>query len=100
MTETVLKTELAGESTEHDATEPSVRVVNEVAAATDADPLSMAPLYETIDPDALDQLVAAEIDGYVHFTYAGHEVTVHGDGAVVVDGRTAEADAADAEDDR
>lgn len=93
MTETLLKTELAGADTDHDdttAAEASVRVVSEVAAAADADPLTMAPLYETVDPDALDKLVASDVQGHVQFTYAGHEVTVHGDGAIVVDGRIEE----------
>lgn len=41
---------------------------------------ALSPLYERIDPDALDALLAAgtgrEADCAVTFTYAGHRVTV------------------------
>lgn len=43
------------------------------------------PLYRAIDPDALDRLVAAGEDVRVTFTYAGHAITVRGDGTVDVD---------------
>lgn len=72
--------------TESEAALPSVRVVNAVAVVADEDPLTMAPLYDVVDPDALDRLLDGEIDGQVQFAYAGHEVTVYGHGAVVVDG--------------
>ena len=78
------------QTSERDVAAPSVRVVNAVAAKTDADPLTMKPLYDVVDPDALDRLVAAEVAGHVQFVYDGHEVTVHGDGSVVVDGDLAE----------
>lgn len=65
---------------------PSVRVVEAVAAATDADPVAMDPLYDVIDPDALDQIVASEIEGHVSFEFCGQNVAVHGDGTVVVEG--------------
>lgn len=63
----------------------SVRVIETVAAATGEDPLAMAPLADAIDPDALDGLVDAGFEGHVSFSYAGHEVTVDGAGAVLID---------------
>lgn len=80
--------QFADEST----TPPSVRVIEAVDDATDADLLSMEPLYETIDPDALDAMVESGIDGHVRFEFNGHDVTVYGDGTVVVDGRTTGGD--------
>lgn len=74
---------------QEDATLASVRVIEAVAEATDEDPLAMAPLSEAIDADALDSLDAAAFDGRVQFAYAGHHVTVHGDGTVEVAGRGA-----------
>lgn len=48
------------------------------------------PLYEVIDPDALDTVVASmtrrpdELTGRVEFPYSGYEVTITGDGHVSV----------------
>lgn len=47
----------------------------------------LPPLYESIDPDVLNEVVAAVPGVRVHFEYAGRDVTVHGDG-VDVDGET------------
>lgn len=67
---------------------PSTAIVQTVAVAADAEPTSIEPLYESVDPDALDRLVRSYEDGstdvVVTFPLAGHEVTVHGDGEVVV----------------
>ncbi|WP_418282685.1 HalOD1 output domain-containing protein [Halorubrum sp. DTA98] len=60
----------------------SERVVRKVATATDSDSLELPPLYGSIDPDALDRLVAQLSDGEITFTYADHEVVVSGDGTV------------------
>ncbi|UPV99123.1 hypothetical protein M0R88_11360 [Halorussus gelatinilyticus] len=71
----------------------SQSVVEAVAEAEDVDPMELSPpLYEVIDPDALDQVFAASptngrMDGQVTFTYNGYEVTVSGDGYVSVEER-------------
>ena len=90
MTETLQRTTAAAQNAEpDDSILPSLRVIDAVASATRTDPLTMDPLYEAIDPDALDDLfTGAAVGGHVHFEYAGHEVTVHADGSVVVDGQT------------
>lgn len=89
MTDTALQTSgdviEASDAVEHQV-EASVRVVTAVADATDADPTTMEPLFEAVDPDALDQLVAAGIEGHVNFEFCDHDVTVHGDGTIFVDG--------------
>ncbi|WP_247731426.1 HalOD1 output domain-containing protein [Halovivax limisalsi] len=82
-------------TTDYDAP-VSERVIEEVAAATDADPLEMTPLYDVLDPDALDALFSTgtgQTNGELRFTMAGCEVVVHGDGEVVVTptGRSARA---------
>ncbi|WP_411963939.1 HalOD1 output domain-containing protein [Haloferax sp. YSMS24] len=52
----------------------SKAVVEAVAAAKDVDPLSIQPLYEVVDPDALDLLFASPSSetirsgGHVEFT--------------------------------
>lgn len=73
---------------------PSLRVVDALAAATDTDPLELAPLYEVVDPEALDRLFDADATGRarVQFEYDGHAVEVRGDGTVAVDGTVHDAD--------
>ena len=73
-----------------DGEAPSNAVVELVADANGVSPVDIeTPLYEAIDPDALDRFVAstdAASDTVLEivFTYAGHEVTVRGDGTVVL----------------
>lgn len=66
----------------------SSAVVHAVADAEGADPLDLTPLYDAVDPDALDSLFAsltgegaASIDE-VSFEYEGYDVTVTADGSV------------------
>ena len=71
-----------------DATRASTAVVEMVAIAADVEPSALEPLYDTVDPEALDALIgrsgAAGIHTEVGFTYAGFDVTVGGDGEVTV----------------
>jgi len=66
-------------------------VIATVAEAEDRDPTEISPpLYEVINPEALDQLFAAtpttgRMSGEVRFSYKGYEVTVSGDGYVSVE---------------
>jgi hypothetical protein len=65
-------------------------VVLAVAEATDADPLDLDPLYDCVDPDALDDLFesgddgTARLSGSFTFEYEGCDVAVHADQRVVV----------------
>ena len=70
------------------STPPSTGVVETVAAVADSDPTALDPLYGSLDPDALDELVrsAGERPGedlVVTFAHAGCEVTVQSDGSVL-----------------
>ncbi|WP_252699659.1 HalOD1 output domain-containing protein [Natronosalvus vescus] len=71
----------------------SQSVVEAVAEAEGVDPLELSPpLYDVIDPDALDQVFAptsmeSRMEGEVTFSYNGYEVTVCGDGYVTVEER-------------
>lgn len=70
---------------------PSTVVVLAVAAVTGTDARDVETLNDRIDPDCLDGIFAPtqngkpRADGRVTFPFAGHEVTVHGDGVVVLD---------------
>lgn len=63
----------------------STSVVQGVAAVTGDAPTEIEPLYEAVDPDALDRLVASlrgDGGGEVRFVLDGCEVTVEADGAI------------------
>lgn len=62
------------------------RVVGAVAEAVDRDPIALPPLYDVIDPDAIEALFRPGTDGHVEFTYSGCDVVVEADGSVRIDG--------------
>lgn len=75
---------------ESDTTPPSMQVVKAVADHEGTDPVGLVePLYDTIDPDALDALFDGPSDrhGKITFRYHGYRVTVHSDGRVDVTDR-------------
>lgn len=70
---------------------PTLSVINTVAAVTGTPPVSLRPLYETIDPDALDALFesASRPDRQssqlsVSFRYEGCDVVVRWNGKLLV----------------
>jgi len=72
------------------STPPAMAVVETIAVALDREATALEPLYESVDPDALDALLqsngssATPRDLTVTFTVADRQVTVHGSGEVVV----------------
>nr|WP_264475394.1 HalOD1 output domain-containing protein [Halorubellus salinus] len=62
-------------------------VVETVAAATDRSQLDLPPLQESIEADALDDLLTAPSVSvvYVSFQYAGTTVTIASDRSIIVD---------------
>ncbi|GAA0660482.1 HalOD1 output domain-containing protein [Natronoarchaeum mannanilyticum] len=69
-----------------DAASLTERIVESTTDVAGADPLDLPPLYDAVDPDALEALYDRDgADGpEVEFTYAGCGVTVRGDGSVSV----------------
>ena len=65
-------------------TTPSTAVVETVAAVLDREPTAFDPLFEAVDPEALDA-VTLSADGLVSFRYAGCLVTVATTGTVTVE---------------
>ena len=67
---------------------PTQCVIEGVAALSNRDPSSMQPLYTAVDPDALDTIFAPPTDAHqnahVTFEYEGCQVTVQGDGQVLI----------------
>lgn len=62
---------------------PSHEIVDAVSSAEGVGPTDLPPLFEAIDPEALDALFRSDADVEVTFDYQGYEVTVR-DGANVV----------------
>lgn len=70
---------------EWSTTPPSIAVVETVAQARDIDVTDIAPLYESIDPEALNHLIkSGGADVSISFPFADRNITVHGQGDVVV----------------
>lgn len=63
---------------------PSESFTIAVADIADVDPLELEPLYETIDPDTIDDFVRSggvpDVGGQISFTYEGYDVTIHASG--------------------
>lgn len=72
------------------------QVIRTVAETTGTDPLELPPLYNTIDPDALDTLVEGMTTGSISFTYTGCNITVQSDGTVSIDVPSADTPASKA----
>ncbi|WP_339104716.1 HalOD1 output domain-containing protein [Haloterrigena salinisoli] len=77
----------------------SIAVVTAIASERGVEPTELPPLYESLDPDALDALFAPTRTGgprrgRLEFTYAGHEVVVEcgSDLEISVDGTSTTAE--------
>lgn len=60
------------------------RVLASIADSEGTDILSLPPLYDAVDPDAVEQLVEHGGVTEISFVYHGYDVLVRGDGRVRV----------------
>ncbi|GAA0250177.1 HalOD1 output domain-containing protein [Haladaptatus pallidirubidus] len=73
----------------------STRVLTAVADAKECTPDDLEPLYNVVNPEALDELFAPQADGTtradgsVSFQYAGYRVTVSSEGNVSLESHNA-----------
>lgn len=70
--------------------QPSTAVIESVSERTATDPVDLPPLYESIDPDALNALFETTASGTVRrgrieFTYAGCSVVVSSSDGITVE---------------
>lgn len=65
--------------------EVAIRVIEAVATNDGVDPLELEPLYDVVDPDALDTICRTDLDLKVQFEYCGHVIEVRSDGRIAVD---------------
>lgn len=66
-------------------------IVGALATHAGTDPLDMDPLYNTIDLEALEALLADGSDVRVTFEYEGYTVAVEDDSTVTIDGQAYDA---------
>lgn len=65
--------------------DPSIAVVEAVAAEEGCEPTELpVPLYEYVDPEALDAFVASATGARVSFAYGKYEVAIDDRGVTVV----------------
>lgn len=77
-------------STNTNPTQPSVEIIETVASATGRDARELPRLHESVDPEAIDTLLAPDANtprGGVHisFEYAGVGVTAERDGGLEIE---------------
>ena len=73
-------------SRDHRNTDVARSVIEAIADAEEVDPRQLEPLYDVVDPDALNGLfVEGAAGGRVVFRYQGYDVTVGGDGRVTLE---------------
>lgn len=65
----------------------SEQVIQTIANQSNTDALDLPPLFDTLDPDALDTLVREMNEGEISFAYAGYNITVNSRGAIEVEER-------------
>ncbi|AGB31689.1 hypothetical protein Natpe_1809 [Natrinema pellirubrum DSM 15624] len=53
---------------------PAIEIVNRVAEMEEQDPLDLPPLYDSVDPDALDRLAESS---YIQLNYIGYDIIVN-----------------------
>lgn len=79
--------------TRHDWSSPhslSTTVTVAVAAVVGTTPLDIESLHRSLNPEALDDLYEPRLDGspyrpgHVSLSLAGHDVTIHSDGLIVI----------------
>ncbi|WP_254663423.1 HalOD1 output domain-containing protein [Haladaptatus sp. W1] len=68
----------------HGSESISQHVVFEVAEQANVQPNELPPLYDFIDPDALDTVVASNPDLELSFSFAGYRVTIDGEDSIQV----------------
>lgn len=76
----------------------SIEIVERVADREGVDPTDLEPLYDVVDPEALETLVDGACDGTieVEFSYYGYEIVVDGNGTVSIDDEPPSETATDA----
>ncbi|WP_266077742.1 HalOD1 output domain-containing protein [Haladaptatus caseinilyticus] len=74
--------------TEHDDGPIAKKVITAIATVSDDSPTELEPLYESVSPDALEDLFDrpshARVPTRVEFRHEGFEIVVHRDGRIII----------------
>ncbi|QCC60255.1 hypothetical protein NP511_18030 [Natrinema thermotolerans] len=62
-----------------DASTLNEEIINSVAVLENSDPVELPPLFDAVDPDALEAIFAKGRSGSVTFSYAGYTITIEFD---------------------
>ncbi len=70
-------------------TQPSTEIIRKIAAVTGEEPTELPPIYDTIDPEALDKIVnsVASEDFEIEFVYGDYRVMIDETGVVTIDNK-------------
>lgn len=60
----------------------SQTIIGALAKRKGTDPENLTPLYESVDPDALDNIFSGERQGKIIFEHTGFRIIVYRDGEV------------------
>lgn len=63
----------------------STRVVKAVAEYSETDVFDLPPLYDSIDPDALERIIPSMTQGTVSIVYADQRITIDSHGTITVE---------------
>lgn len=83
MGETTVEEELAAREYDWRDTSPSMAVINTVATIESVDSVDLRPLYEYIDPNSLDAVIASGDDVSLSFSAYGYTVTIVGSTVII-----------------
>lgn len=68
--------------------ELTTEIAETVAEAVGVDPLELDPLYGVVDTEVVEELLetpSVSDESSISFTYAGRQVTVNGEGVILVE---------------
>lgn len=68
-----------------DGRSPSQAVIETLAEERDTAQKELPPLFEAVDPEALDRLFLDRDPGTVSFSYSGYEITITEAGEIVIE---------------
>jgi hypothetical protein len=60
----------------------SETIISAIAENMDSHPENITPLYESVDPDSLDNIFSGERQGKIIFEHTGFRIIVYRDGEV------------------
>lgn len=70
---------------QHSDRSTSTTIVFAVATVLEEDPVTLEPIAEYVNPDALDVFTTAATDGFLSFTYADCRISIESNGNIQIE---------------